>query len=96
MFIFILRRILISIPILLASSFVVFFLVTISGDPLASLRESQNPNKDQQIAQMSATLNLDEPFLQRYWEWLKGVVTLDFGVNNARPGGLADPVRRDA
>ena len=34
MLLFIVRRILVSIPILLASSFVVFFLVTISGDPL--------------------------------------------------------------
>ncbi len=81
MLLFIVRRILVSIPILLASSFFVFFLVTISGDPLEFLRESQSPNKDQQIAQLSATLNLDDPFLQRYWDWLKGVLTLDFGVN---------------
>ena len=45
MFFFIVRRLLISIPILLASSFLVFCLVTISGDPLAELARVAEPEQ---------------------------------------------------
>jgi peptide/nickel transport system permease protein len=81
MFFFILRRMLVAIPILLASSFLMFFLVTISGDPLADLRISTNPNKDQLIAARTEALNLDEPFFQRYVDWLSGILRGDFGQN---------------
>lgn len=81
MFFFILRRMLVAIPILLASSFVMFFLVTISGDPLADLRQSTNPNVDQLIAARRQRLNLDETFFQRYVDWLSGILRGDFGQN---------------
>ncbi len=81
MFFFIVRRMLVSIPILLASSFVMFFLVTISGDPLADLRISTNPNRDQLIAARRARLNLDDGFFERYTAWLSGIVRGDFGQN---------------
>lgn len=72
---------LVAIPILLASSFVMFFLVTISGDPLADLRQSQNPNVDQLIAARRQRLNLDQGFFERYVDWLTGIVRGDFGQN---------------
>jgi peptide/nickel transport system permease protein len=81
MFFFILRRMLVAVPILLASSFLMFFLVTISGDPLADLRQSQNPNVDQLIAARRQRLNLDQGFFQRYIDWLSGVIRGDFGQN---------------
>ena len=81
MFFFVVRRLLVSIPIVLASTFLMFGLVTISGDPLAELRQSRNPNKEQQIAQMKARLQLDRPFQSRYFDWLRGVLHGDFGLN---------------
>lgn len=81
MFFFIVRRLLIALPILLASSFLMFFLVTISGDPLADLRISTNPNKDQLIAARRQRLNLDQTFFERYVDWLSGIVRGDFGQN---------------
>jgi peptide/nickel transport system permease protein len=81
MFFFILRRMLVAIPILLASSFVMFFLVTISGDPLADLRQSTNPNVDQLIAARRQRLNLDQSFFERYADWLSGIIRGDFGQN---------------
>jgi len=81
MFFFIVRRLLVSIPILLASTFVSFFLVTISGDPLSELRQSRDPNREQTIAQMRQRLELDVPFLERYFNWLRGLLRGDFGVN---------------
>jgi peptide/nickel transport system permease protein len=81
MFFFILRRMLVAIPILLASSFVMFFLVTISGDPLADLRQSTNPNVDQLIAARRQRLKLDQSFFERYVDWLSGIIRGDFGQN---------------
>jgi peptide/nickel transport system permease protein len=72
---------LVAIPILLASSFVMFFLVTISGDPLADLRQSTNPNVDQLIAARRQRLNLDQGFFERYVDWLNGIIRGDFGQN---------------
>ncbi|CAN5736709.1 hypothetical protein BH24ACT5_BH24ACT5_17970 [soil metagenome] len=73
---FIVRRLLISLPILLASSLLVFFLVTLSGDPLREFRESSSPDAPQRMAQMRATLQLDRPFFSRYLDWVGGVIPL--------------------
>lgn len=81
MFFFIVRRLLISIPILLASTFLSFFLVTISGDPLSELRQSRDPNAPQTMAQLRNMLDLDKPFLERYFSWLGGLLRGDFGLN---------------
>ncbi len=81
MFFFILRRFLVSVPILLASSFVMFGLVTISGDPLAEFRQSTDPNAPQTMATMRRLLELDKPFAERYFDWLGGLFTGDFGLN---------------
>jgi peptide/nickel transport system permease protein len=78
---FIVRRFIVSIPILWASSLLMFWLVTLSGDPLAELRQSTDPNREQTIAQLRASLELDKPFLERYLSWLSGLASGDFGLN---------------
>jgi peptide/nickel transport system permease protein len=76
---FILRRLLIALPLLFLASILVFALVVNAGDPLASLRE--RPNTENQVARLTKELNLDKPMLQRYGIWLKGAVHGDFGVD---------------
>jgi peptide/nickel transport system permease protein len=83
-FAFIVRRVLASILILFAASFLMFALVTLSGDPLAEFTASNAPDKERLIQERIETLNLDEPFLVQYWLWLKGAVTCLF------PGGGCD------
>jgi peptide/nickel transport system permease protein len=77
MFLFIVRRLLVAIPILILSSLLVFVLVVNAGDPLENIRT--RPNAAQQIAQKTAIYHLDQPVLQRYWTWAKGIVHGDFG-----------------
>ncbi|MEZ5278926.1 MAG: ABC transporter permease [Acidimicrobiales bacterium] len=81
MFFFIIRRLLVSIPILLASSLLTFWLVTISGDPLAQYRQSTDPNREQTMATVRRLLELDRPFFERYVDWLGGLFRGDFGLN---------------
>lgn len=71
---FLLRRLLASVLILLGASFVVYLLVTLSGDPLQELRTTNTPNKDELIRARTELLNLDLPVVPRYFDWLKGAV----------------------
>ncbi|MEO3795028.1 ABC transporter permease [Nonomuraea sp. B10E15] len=74
-----LRRLLIAVPVIVASTFTVFLLVTMAGDPLAGLKGRNPPPSPQVIAVEEQRLHLDEPPLQRYWTWITGVVQGDFG-----------------
>lgn len=87
---FIGRRIAISFLILFGSSFLVYNLEAIAGDPLAALAESTAQNKAYLMARLTAQLQLDVPPPARYFIWLKGVLgvfvgNMDFG--NTRAGG---------
>lgn len=74
-----LRRLLVAVPVIVASTFVVFLLVTLSGDPLANLKGRNPPPSPEVIRVEAHRLHLDEPLLQRYWTWITGVVRGDFG-----------------
>ncbi|WP_345764078.1 ABC transporter permease [Diaminobutyricibacter sp. McL0608] len=69
---FILRRILVSILILIAASFLMYMLVAYSVDPLADLRSSNNPNKEALISARVALLHLDVAPPLRWALWLGG------------------------
>jgi peptide/nickel transport system permease protein len=79
MFSFIVRRMLIAIPLVLLSSVLVFLLVANSGDPLADLRARNPPVSPQVIAEREHELLLDKPMPQRYATWLTNFVQGDMG-----------------
>ena len=76
---FTLRRLAISVPVVIASSFIVFVLVaTAGGDPLADLRLRPGVS-EATIELRRQQLNLDEPVLERYGMWVKAAVQGDLG-----------------
>jgi peptide/nickel transport system permease protein len=77
---FIIRRLLIAIPVVLASSVLVFILVANSGDPLADLKGRQPPVPPQVIEAREKMIGLDKPLPQRYWNWLTNFVQGDMGL----------------
>jgi peptide/nickel transport system permease protein len=82
---YIMRRLSALIVILFGSSFIIYNLSAISGDPLEALRISQDPNAAQQILTLTRELQLDVPPPLRYFIWLKGVLgafvgQVDFGM----------------
>ena len=79
MFLYAVRRIVISIPILLVSSFIVFWLGTLSGNPLTPLLLRNPPPPQSVLDAEAARLHLDEPLVPRYLAWLGGVFRGDFG-----------------
>jgi peptide/nickel transport system permease protein len=74
-----LRRLLAAIPVLIAASAVVYFLVAIAGNPLEPLLIRNPPASPEAIALVTERLGLDKPIWQRYLDWLGGVVQGDFG-----------------
>jgi peptide/nickel transport system permease protein len=73
------RRVLVSIPVLLISSFVVFVLASFAGNPLDPLLARNPPVPAQTIAAETERLRLDDPLMSRYWQWLTGLFQGDFG-----------------
>jgi len=76
---FLLRRLLVSIPVLVLSSVVVFFGVSSVGDPLAHLRVQPRVSQET-IQAMVERKHLDEPLPQRYVHWLREATIDRFGV----------------
>lgn len=74
-----LRRLLISVPILLVSTFVVFVMASLSGNPINALK-AKNPPPSPRVLQLEAErLRLDHPLLERYWMWITGIFRGDWG-----------------
>lgn len=74
MLVFIVRRVFVSFFVLLAGTFIMYLLVSFSGNPLDDLLESRAPNRDQLIQARSELLNLDVPAPLRYFTWLPGAL----------------------
>jgi Binding-prot-dependent transport system membrane comp, N-term len=76
---FIARRLLVSIPVLLLSSVLVFLMVANSGDPLSELKERNPPVPEQVLEARRSQLHLDRPLPERYWHWIRSFVRGDMG-----------------
>jgi peptide/nickel transport system permease protein len=76
---YVIRRMLYSVAVLIAASFLVFFFVTVSGDPIAGLRITPNVSPET-IQQITERKHLDDPIVKRYWYWVGDAVTDQFGT----------------
>ncbi|HVM17738.1 MAG TPA: ABC transporter permease [Gaiellaceae bacterium] len=76
---YIVRRLLYSIPVLIAASFIIFTFVSISSDPLAFLRMQPGVSFDT-IDLIAERKHLNDPIPVRYVHWVKEAVTDQFGT----------------
>jgi peptide/nickel transport system permease protein len=79
MFAYALRRLFISIPLLLLSSMIVYTLVHYAGDPLRDLKGRNPPVPEAVLQERRHNLYLDHSLPAQYWHWLSGIVRGDFG-----------------
>lgn len=78
---FVLRRLAMLAGTLLVSSFVIYSALYLApGNPIATLTGGRTPSPEA-IAVLEERYHLDDPFLVRYWEWLKSALTGDLGVS---------------
>ncbi len=75
---YILRRLLMMIPVLLGISVIVFFIMAlIPGDPAQAILGSYATPEN--LARLREAMGLDKPLVQRYFIWLGDMLTGDFG-----------------
>jgi ABC-type dipeptide/oligopeptide/nickel transport system permease component len=75
------RRLLLTIPVLLGASFLIFAMVyALPGDPIRALA-GDRPLPPSVAAQLRAQFNLNDPLLVQYGKYLLRLVQLDFGTD---------------
>ncbi len=78
---YILFRILQVIPVLLGTTFLIYFMVfAMPGDPIAAMFGDRQPS-EALLNKMREQYNLDKPFIVQYLLYLKGIFVGDFGVS---------------
>jgi len=60
---YLVRRLLVMIPMMLIASFLMFVVISFSGDPLAGLKTMQPPPPPEVLHAMAVKLRLDQPLL---------------------------------
>jgi peptide/nickel transport system permease protein len=77
---YVIRRIVVSIPLLIAVSLVVFLLGRlVPGDPVRLFLAANNVNDPELVARIRAEYGLDRPLPEQYVRWLAKAVRGDFG-----------------
>lgn len=77
---YVLKRIMISIPVLIGITFLIFFLLNVvPGDPVALLMK-EKASADV-IVRVRAQMHLDDPWLIRYFRFMWSVLHGDFGIS---------------
>jgi peptide/nickel transport system permease protein len=87
---FLVRRLVVLASTLLVSSFLIYGALYVApGNPVAVLFGGRTPSPEA-LKVLEARYHLDEPFLVRYWLWLKGACTGDFGISITRQQEVRD------
>jgi len=77
---YVLRRVLLAVPVLVLSSLIVFGLMRVMpGDALTSLMAESGYVGDKEIAKLRKDLGLDRPYYQQYLVWVWQMVSLNPG-----------------
>lgn len=89
---FVARRLIVSIPVLLIASVIVFIAVRETIDPTAYLR--LNPRvSEQDRLNLISTLGLDRPLVAQYWAWLTSFVRGDWGTSLLSHRSVASDIK---
>jgi len=88
MFSYVLRRVLLAVPLLLGITFISFLVIHLApGDPVDFHTGDLSPDSSAQAKQMlRKQYGLDKPLPIQYWNWLTRLARLDFGRSFAPDG----------
>lgn len=74
---YIVKRLLLLIPVLIGVSIIIFTLTRMTGDPAAAYINDKMSQA--QIDQIYEKYHFDEPVINQYWYWVQGIVQGDWG-----------------
>ncbi|MBA2469854.1 MAG: ABC transporter permease [Chloroflexia bacterium] len=78
---YMIRRVLMLVPLLIGLSFVMFLLLRLApGDPATAMMSPQAMNNPDYVEQTRRNLGLDEPLYAQYGIWLRNLATGDLGT----------------
>ena len=80
MFHFVLRRVLAGVILLFVVTSIAYLLLYLGAGDIARQILGQEATQEQ-VAQLTAQLGLDQPVLVAYWNWLTSALTGDFGAS---------------
>jgi len=81
---YVLRRLLQMIPVFFGATFLIFYLVLgMPGDPLASMCGERGCDPATAVA-LRAQFHIGQPLHIQYFQYMKGILTLDFGQTFSR------------
>jgi peptide/nickel transport system permease protein len=81
---YIVRRLALSIPVLVAATFLIFVFVSLSSNPLAQLYANPHITKTE-VKAIAHAKGLDQPVVARYWTWVKEATLHKFGTGLTSP-----------
>ena len=87
---YVLRRVLLAIPVLILSSVLVFTIVRATTDPLARFSQARDPGL---IERETKRLGLDKPLPQQYLTWAGDFVRGDWGDSFVSRRSVSDVIR---
>src|SRR6266403_1374725 len=80
MALFALRRLLLSIPLLIGITFVSYVVISLAPGGPHDFLTPEDPNASPEVKERQIKVyGLDQPIHVQYWQWLKRAVRLDFG-----------------
>ncbi|NUP31351.1 MAG: ABC transporter permease [Streptomycetaceae bacterium] len=78
---YIIRRLLMMIPVFIGTTFLIYFMVyKLGGDPISAMFGDRGADPVF-VAQKRAEFHLDDPFFVQYWYYLTGLLKGDFGTS---------------
>ena len=76
---FLVKRLLQAIFVVIAITLLVSFAIRLTGDPAVTMFQGGGSMTEDDLARIRAALGTDKPFFVQYFDFLKGILTLDFG-----------------
>lgn len=76
---YVIRRLLYSVVVLVAASFIIFSFVSLASDPLAFVRMTPNVS-EQTLKNLEERKHLNDPIPKRYLYWVQDALTNQFGT----------------
>ncbi|MEZ0168616.1 ABC transporter permease [Microvirga sp. TS319] len=76
---FLIKRLLQAIFIVIAITLLVSFAIRLTGDPAVTMFQGGGSMTEDDLARIRQALGVDKPFLEQYYLFLKGLMTLDMG-----------------
>jgi dipeptide transport system permease protein len=83
---YVIRRLLLLIPVLIGVSILTFVIMRAAGDPVTAYLQNPEKATAEQVHLIKLKYHLTEPVYIQYWYWLKGVLQGDMG--QSRISGL--------